>query len=558
MFNSHQVTVVLAPSALEVVLTDRSGKVTGRARRAIDPGTIEEAWTGGLMSLDTVLASLLRSLKISRGTHAEIVYSGSEEVVETRVFDQSTKKASQISESQMLHELSFDRELAVSSNKQILGNTFKDQTVILSVADRDDRLMVLFAWLRRAGLVPKGATPREALAIGETLDELPKSQQSTGCTGQMVQWRIGEFVSVLAVSSLNANGGIQLDLVRSIRLGYDALIEALARGLKDDNATGTQSLDFDQARKVLLSVGIPSRDQLVDPVTGKTGQDVLPLMQPVLQRMAIEAKQTLRFGLEDHDVQAIVISGPGAELNGLSVMLSEFLDSDISNPSEAESSAQGDAGPQGVRTWARDASGRVSLLPRSVCLQQEAGRLARAARLGGVAALVMLSLSALDAWKTHDQIMAQIDAFRPQIERVRRVADAELQTTMLASRVGKVEDELYHSIGVLPDWAGLLNEVSSLCDDNVRLLALSADTGSDLSEIELRGAVAETDDDGAEPLSEFLSKLNASPLLTNVRLESTRRAEFRGGPGRRFVIRAQPIAIPPRAAVFASRQGAGS
>jgi len=554
----QEVTVVLAPSALEVVVTDRVGQVVSKARRALDPGTAEDAWTGGLMSLDTMLASLLRSLKINRGTHAEVVYSGSDEVVETRVFDKNTKQAAQITQTQMLHELSFDRGLAVTSTQEIMSDTFKDQAVILSVADRDDRLMILFAWLRRAGLVPMSATPREALAIGEALEELADSQQTSGGTDRIVQWRIGEFVSVLAVSAPDDTGSLKLELVRSIRLGFDALVEALARGLMVDQAAGTPTLDFEKAHKILLAVGIPSHDQLVDPVTGKTGRDVLPLMQPVLQRMAIEAKQTLRFGLEGQEVHSIVASGPGSKLSGLSAMLSEFLDIDVVAPEPLDTSKKDSAGPQGVRTWARDAQGRLSLVPRSVGLQREAGRLANAARLGGIAAVVMLAFSAADAWKTHDQIVDQIDAFRPQVERVRRVAEAEAQTSLLASRVGKVENELYHSMGVLPDWEGLFNEISTLCDDNIRLLALSADASDEISVIELRGAVAESNNGNDEHLSAFLTKLTSSPLLTDVRLESTRRAEFRGKAGRRFVIRAQPVAIPPTTAIFAARDGGGS
>lgn len=558
MLKRQEVTVVLAPSALEVVLTDRSGQVVSKARRALDPGTAEEAWTGGLMSLDIMLASLLRSLKINRGTHAEVVYSGSDEVVETRVFDKNTKQASQIAQTQMLHELSFDRGLAVTETQEILNDTFKDQSVILSVADRDDRLMALFAWLRRAGLVPMSATPREALAIGEALEELTSSRRASGDTDRIVQWRIGEFDSVLAVSTPDNAGRHKLELVRSIRLGFDALVEALARGLLVDQASAAPSLDFERARKILTTVGIPSHDQLVDPVTGKTGRDVLPLMQPVLQRMAIEAKQTLRFGLEGQEVHSIVTSGPGSKLNGLSGMLAEFLDIDVVAPEPLDPCKNDSADPQGVRTWARDAQCRLSLVPRSVGLQREAGRLANAARLGGIAAVVMLAFSAADAWKTHSQIAEQIDAFRPQVERVRRVAEAEAQTTLIANRVGKVESELYHSMGVLPDWEGLFDEISSLCDDDIRLLALSADASDEISVVELRGAVAESNNGNDEHLSAFLTKLTTCPLLTDVRLESTRRAELRGKPGRRFVIRAQPVAIPTATAIFAARDGDGS
>ena len=54
---------------------------------------------------------------------------------------------------------------------------------------------------------------------------------------------------------------------------------------------------------------------------GLAGTQVVPLLQPVLQRFIVELRQSLRFGLNDNDRAnlSLFITGPGSAVKGLSV-----------------------------------------------------------------------------------------------------------------------------------------------------------------------------------------------------------------------------------------------
>ncbi len=543
---------MLTPSALEVVVTDASGQPVNRKRMALDAVMVEDAWKSRLATLDSALVSLLRALDVPRKAHADVVYLGPDEVVEAREFDASAPKVRELAEAKLLHELPFDRSHAVCTTRRLPCTELRQQALVMSVADRDEHLNALFTWLRRAGLEPVGAIPLEALVIGETLEDMPAIRAHSGQPGRVVQWRLGEFVSVLLVSTTDGDG-LRLELVRSFRVGFDALVEALARAIQQGESTSVTPTDIDRARAILLRIGVPNQDQIIDPLSGKTGRDALPLMQPVLQRMALEAKQTLRYGLEDNNVSSILVSGPGAALAGLDQMLEQFLEVDIQPTPRLESStAEGFE----FRVGQRRSMGYLALVPRAVETQRETVALARAMRVGAVAALAFLGWTAADAWTTKDKIDQQISAFEPQIERIRRVTNDEAQVRALGASVGEVEFSLYEAMGTLPDWQGLLAELSSLCNDNVRMLALTTSTHDHLNIIEIRGISREsTDGEKQEHLSAFLHRLSESPLLTDVLLESTRLTQLQGESGRQFVIKAHCVALPSRTAYFTAGHG---
>ncbi len=552
MLRRQRVTVVLTPSALEVVVTDSAGHAVDRKRMSLDPVAVEDAWKGNLSSLDSGLVSLLRSLDVPRKTQADVVYLGPDEAVEARDFDASAPKVRELAEAKMLHELPFNREQAVCATRRLRCDALCQQTLVLGVADRDVHVNSLFSWLRRAGLAPVGAVPLEALVIGETLEDMQTVREQTGRTGRVVQWRLGEFVSVLVVST-QIEGGLRLELVRAFRVGFDALVEALARAIQQDDTAGVNPQDTERARTTLLDIGIPKQDQIVDPLSGKTGRDALPLMQPVMQRMALEAKQTLRYGLEDNDVRSILVSGPGACIAGLGEMLEQFIEVDIEPVFGTDQPDDQKCAGCELRLGQRQALGFVPLVPRAVAAQRESGQLSRAMRVGAVAALAFLGWTAADAWTTKDKIDQQVAAFEPQIERIRRVTSEEAQVRAMGDSVGKVEFSLYEAMGTLPDWKGLLTELSSLCNDNVRMIAVTSSTNDHINVLEMRGVSLESAaDEKQEHLAAFLHSLSESPLFTDVLLESTRRTEFQGEAGRQFVIKAHCVALPPRNSIFAS------
>src|SRR5690606_4687241 len=84
---------------------------------------------------------------------------------------------------------------------------------------------------------------------------------------------------------------------------------------------------------------------------------VLPLLQPVLQRIFVELKQSFRKVLrEGRDGQTLIeMSGPGAVIEGLDAAIARAVDAEILRPT-------GPMGEQGAsETWADWASDRLLL-----------------------------------------------------------------------------------------------------------------------------------------------------------------------------------------------------
>ncbi len=102
----------------------------------------------------------------------------------------------------------------------------------------------------------------------------------------------------------------RLAFVRSIGVGTESFADALVRPLRARAAeTAPVSLDRESVRSVLRQVGIPSPDALIPGHPELTGASLLPVLHPVIQRLALEIKQSVRFGVEDADTGTRVLAG---------------------------------------------------------------------------------------------------------------------------------------------------------------------------------------------------------------------------------------------------------
>src|SRR5262249_38213525 len=158
--------------------------------------------------------------------------------------------------------------------------------------------------------VVERAVPADAAAtIGAVASVRDKPASDTVCAG----FYFGEHSSVLAAMM---NG--RLCFVRTLGLGVDALVDALTRPIRvrqgPEGFRPRVTLERGAARDLLLAMGVPGPDVVVDPQRGIDGSAVLPLLQPVVQRICIEVKQSLRFGMEEAAGKApvrLTIVGPG-------------------------------------------------------------------------------------------------------------------------------------------------------------------------------------------------------------------------------------------------------
>jgi len=131
---------------------------------------------------------------------------------------------------------------------------------------------------------------------------------------------IGEHSTSLAVG-VGSGADRRLLFVRTVNSGTESLAEVLCRPLRRARAAAHAqiiTLPHDAARKMLLAVASP-RERPDPRPSEPPGSSLLPHLQPVLQRLSIEIKQSLRFGVTEADRPKVRIrlAGPGAAIPGL-------------------------------------------------------------------------------------------------------------------------------------------------------------------------------------------------------------------------------------------------
>lgn len=146
------------------------------------------------------------------------------------------------------------------------------------------------------------------------------------------QYRSDKMIARLFIgqhrSWLFAQENGRLEMFRTIGLGLKHLVGAMTRPILINEHVEPVQIDPQQAAWILRYVGIPDRETIINEEHGVTGLHVLPLLQPILQRLLVELKQSLRFGLSSaqRSSLSLIFSGPGAMTPHLAALISESLE----------------------------------------------------------------------------------------------------------------------------------------------------------------------------------------------------------------------------------------
>src|SRR5262249_10185037 len=149
---------------------------------------------------------------------------------------------------------------------------------------------MIAAWLTRNGLSVHGLVPAKGAALALVIREA-MSLPETG--SHAVLWLVDYF------SALAGWHNGRLVFSRAVDFWYWMLADPTYRAAW---ANGHINFDRRQSYQLLCKAGIPRRGQPVDAAMRLAAEHVLPFMQPVIQRYAIETKQTLRFGIPESEL----------------------------------------------------------------------------------------------------------------------------------------------------------------------------------------------------------------------------------------------------------------
>lgn len=409
------------------------------------------------------------------------------------------------------------------------------QNHILAAADSEARVAAIAELCTSAGLAVDRLIPFEALAFAQAAQLVSRPEVTSL---RAVLW-LGEHSSALAVGMAS-----RLFFVRSVNAGLESLTEALTRPIRaaSENVAPV-TLTREQARSLLSSIGIPARDQTIPDQPDLAGSALLPHLQPILQRLAIEVKQSLRFGIPESQrgKVSLQIAGPGAHIPGLTAVLARQAgvpDSPVLPGDEAMS--------RPISALLAHPAQGINLLPcelRSVAVSR---RLRSALVAGAALTAALVAFEYGSTWYSLHKESARLAQLQGQHDAA--AASAASRDAVLASRaaLGTLEQRIRTRIGDRPDVAAALSLLAQETPDTMHLTEVSIGTENMNGDFTVRGYLRSADvTDPPGVINRYIAALSSIPAVKEARLGPTLRGTMRGSESQSFEVRLELVGIPP-------------
>lgn len=406
----------------------------------------------------------------------------------------------------------------------------------LSTADTEGHISTLTAWAESAGLKVLGVTPSEAALAVVAVHTAQHPEQA-----RAVLW-LGGQQSVLAVS---VHG--RVEIVRTISAGFESLIDALMRPIRRreheaSDTTEPTTLTREQARRLLTVVGVPSVDDELPELPGCTGASVLPLLQPVIQRLAVEIKQSLRFGTSEADRAGLtlLLAGEGAGVPRLAEVLSSYAGVGFSGASEA---------PPNRQPLVAAAAERFGQLPLLMCRAANDSRMAvgiRRGLLAGVAAAaVLLCVEAVSVFASLRKEQERLTAIKANSAGQEAMADVQDRAVRARVEATSLTNRIARTLGQSPDWSATMTVIARHAPEAVRVVDMNMSVEDKRHLCKLRGYVRkDVQHDPTVAIRAFVDSLSDSPIVENVRMGVTQRTMIRGHEAQAFELVISLVALP--------------
>lgn len=276
--------------------------------------------------------------------------------------------------------------------------------------------------LQAVGLRLSAIVPGPALGMREAI-----VTAASGGAGPSIALHIGQHNSALALA---VDG--RLIFCRRLTIGRATLAAAITRELRTtvDGQEGAVHFTLEQAEQAWGRNGLPRRGMMFDSVLGIAAETILPLVQPFVQRLSIDLKQSIRFGVRDTDrtrVRLRVI-GPGALIARLpeAIATQAGLDLDAQDRPEPSALQEGD-----IEAWLKQPLPELILWSSQVRTAHRERRLRTGVIAGAAAALALL---AADAWFTTSEVR--------QVEQRIAMLQTRLQSATVNGAIAKRTAEI--------------------------------------------------------------------------------------------------------------------
>jgi Tfp pilus assembly protein PilN len=541
-----RVVIELSPSRLQATLV-RGRDAARTLYERIRIPDYAETWPAALDALQPRLAAMIKDLGV-RKPEATLIYSSP--TATAGVFSCPERAGGTRARAAARLALAESADLALDASPHALDYLSTDRRAAdgqaahihtLGIADSETTSQALAEWLVRAGTSPAVLIPADVPGLVTAVDT---ALAQAGEDQVAVVLFVGEHSSVLTAASAG-----RLRFVRQIGIGTASLVDALAREIRPAGQERPPvTLDPATAAALLLSHGIPVRDQEVDQGRGLTGDSVLPLLQPILQRCIVEIKQSLRFGLDERERGRVRLfgSGPGSSIPRLVEVIG------------AQAGMQVEAAEPGPRVLSDELCGATSTwlamrplalnaLPRGLDRQLSARRLIRATWAGvGVGC----ALLAVDAYRTHqlsDAAQRSVAELRARLAAAAQATSIQNNLVAASAALAAARERVAARLNGGTRWDAALAVMADRTPPSIRLqqIQMFSEGAKPVCRIIGHAPLADAADTSA-PLKAYLDALSSSPIISSCRLGATQRATGPDGPIQNFEMTLWLVELAPR------------
>lgn len=520
----RQVIIEVSPSRHELAVFENDVLI---GRRAARPSRETEAgdWTQALLALEAELPAWVQELGAG-GCPATVIYTGPDTVASVHDCPASAgeHRAKLAARLAMADTISFP----LAQNAHAETCLFRDRNApegeqpklrTLAIADTEATILGLALAIERSGLKPNRFVPAPGASLAAAIETLVSG--AVEGSPHVVLW-VGEHASVIT-----AGDGKRVAFARLIPVGTETLVEALARPAAAADTGSALLVDRCAAREMLFASGIPTVDGWRDSTTSLDAKAVLPLIQPVLQRLAVELKQSIRFGLspESRGRAVLAVCGPGSHIAGLGESVSGSAALGMADHAPAQRSASATLHGDIATVLALGARAPV-LTPREVAAGRSLTTARRAAWVGAALGLLAIGADAVESWDHLRETRRTLGSLALDGSYGGSTAQQAMQAA-LAARMGvnRAEAREREQFGAESPHGDVLRAISALTPEAIKLTEITFAENNSKARCELRGLVSgDAEGSDSERFRGYASALGACPLIADTKLGETRRA----------------------------------
>jgi Tfp pilus assembly protein PilN len=523
--------LTISPSRVELATATsvRAGQVEAMA---LEPAMWQDAQGSAYRTLDSWLQRSADALGLRPGTPVRIAVTGTSLRGEIIQHPAGRRAATGLAYASMADQFDASGGLHHVATRPLPGRAEEGSKSVRSFvsAETDATLDALASLVERGGFRCSGVTSLASAHAAVVCREVASSGRTR------IVCDVGKHESVIAVGGRGV-----VPLLRPFNIGVAALIDAYRRcvGDKGDDPNAT----MDRARELCYRHGVPGRGDVIDEALGLTGRDALPLLQPVIQRLAVEVKNTLRFGLRSTltDSTRIEFTGQAPSVPGLIAAIAAHLEADSVQLAEA-SPSPADGGSYAALLLAAPPD-PMPLRPLRLARRSARSRSRRVMLAGAVGAAAVLGLeAALVTGEIRREERARL-SLRPRLEMVRGAQEQAGRAALIAEDLRLVRETIDERLGERARWSSALATLAGAITDRARLRECRGSTESGRAWLRLSGEIdLESPEDRA--LAALLDTLERNAFFDLVELESARVEQGAEGVRQRFAMRLRLVGEP--------------